>query len=198
MAENFPDDRVLIDRAQRGDRDALDQLIRKHEKRAYQYAFRLTSQPEEASDVVADAFVRVYNALPNFKGQSAFTTWLYRILTNCYLDSRKKDRSKQNVSLEANFQTEEGDLERQVMDTGPSAHEIAERHDREGRVQDAVAKLPEYQRAMIVMYHAEMMSYEEIAEALDLPIGTVKSRLNRARLSLRELLTKDEELFKIG
>lgn len=198
MAEGFPDDRILIERSQSGDRNAFDALIRKHEKRAYQYAFRLTSNPEEASDIVADAFVRVYTAMKNFKGQSAFTTWLYRILTNCFLDARKKEKSRSAVSLESTLLTDDGEMERQVVDDSPSPSDVSEKNERERIMQDAVALLPEYQKAMIVMYHAEMLSYEEIAAALDLPIGTVKSRLNRARLSMRELLEKDEELFKSG
>lgn len=193
----MPDDLMLIERVQRGDRGAFDTLIRKHEKRAYQYAFRLTTNPEEASDIVADAFVRVYGALPNFKGQAAFTTWLYRIMTNCFLDARKKAKNRPAVSLESALVTDDGDLERQVEDDGPTPDEIAERNERERRVESAVDTLPEYQKAMLIMYHAENLSYEEIAEALDLPIGTVKSRLNRARLSLREVLVRDEELFKI-
>lgn len=197
MSSTFPDDPVLIERAQKGDRGALDSLIRKHERRAYQYAFRLTSNPEEASDVVSDAFIRVYSALQNFKGQSAFTTWLYRILTNCYLDIRKKEKNRQTMSLETTLQPGEGDVERQIEDDEPSPHALFERGERERAVTGAVGQLPEYQKAMIVMYHSESMSYEEIAEALDLPIGTVKSRLNRARLSLRQLLVPDEELFHL-
>ena len=198
MTQSYPDDGVLIERSQKGDRNAFDDLIRKHEKRAYQYAFRLTSNPEEAGDVVADAFVRVYSALHNFKGQSAFTTWLYRILTNCFLDMRKREKSRPTTSLEAALVTDDGDLERQVQDDAPTPHAQAEKSERERAVEKAVTHLPEYQQAMIMMYHVENLSYEEIAEALDLPIGTVKSRLNRARLSLREILIADEELFKLG
>jgi RNA polymerase sigma-70 factor (ECF subfamily) len=198
MTQSYPDDGVLIERSQKGDRNAFDDLIRKHEKRAYQYAFRLTSNPEEAGDVVADAFVRVYSALHNFKGQSAFTTWLYRILTNCFLDMRKREKSRPTTSLEAALVTDDGDLERQVQDDAPTPHAQAEKSERERAVERAVGHLPEYQQAMIMMYHVENLSYEEIAEALDLPIGTVKSRLNRARLSLREILIADEELFKLG
>jgi RNA polymerase sigma-70 factor (ECF subfamily) len=197
MSERNLEDQVLISRAQEGDRSAFNTLIRKHEARAYQYAYRLTRNQEEAADVVAEAFVRVYNALHNFKGQSAFSTWLYRILTNCYLDTRKKGKGRTIVSLEAVLHTPEGDMERQIEDPSATPHDEAERDERETRVEDAVGLLPEYQRAMIVMYHAEMMSYEDIAAALDLPLGTVKSRLNRARLSLRELLVRDEELFRI-
>ncbi|MBS1719544.1 MAG: sigma-70 family RNA polymerase sigma factor [Armatimonadetes bacterium] len=188
-------DAILIERAQRGDRSAFDDLVRRYEAKAYQYAFRLTRNQEEACDVVSDAFIRVYNALHNFKGQSTFSTWLYRILTNCFLDSRKKEKNRQTVSLEANFQTLEGEIEREVEDERPSPLEETEKNEREARMQRAVAMLPEFQRAMIVMYHAEDMTYEEIAESLDLPVGTVKSRLNRARSSLRELLMKDSELF---
>lgn len=191
----FPDDLVLIERSKRGDADALDTLIRKHEKRAYQYAYRLTSNPDEASDIVADAFVRVYTALKNFKGNSAFTTWLYRILTNCFLDLRKREKSRQTSSLDAVLSTDEGEVERQIEDDGATPYDEAEKSARERAVQGALAELPEYQQAMITLYHAEQLSYEEIAEALDLPIGTVKSRLNRARISLRERLERDEELF---
>ena len=197
MSESFLDDHLLISRAQRGDRSAFNALIRKHETRAYQYAFRLTRNPEEAADVVADAFVRIYNALHNFKGQSAFTTWMYRILTNCYLDVKKKEKNRQTTSLESVLQTPDGEVERQIEDPGASPYEDTERNERERSIEDAVSLLPEYQRAMIVMYHAESMTYEEIAAALDLPVGTVKSRLNRARISLRELLVKNEELFQI-
>lgn len=197
MSESHLDDELLIRRAQGGDRSAFDALIVKHSTRAYQYAFRLTRNPEEASDVVAEGFVRVYNAIQNFKGQSAFTTWLYRIMTNCFLDIRKKEKSRQTISIESALVTSEGDVEMQIEDEGASPHDATERSEREIRFERAVSNLPEYQRAMIVMYHGEMMSYEEIAASLDLPIGTVKSRLNRARLTLREMLQKDAELFQI-
>lgn len=197
MSERLLDDQLNISRAQSGDSAAFNALIRKYEVRAYQYAYRLTRNSEEASDIVAEAFVRIYNALHNFKGQSAFSTWMYRILTNCFLDIRKRERVRPATSLEATLQTDDGEMERQIEDPGRTPHQELERNERETRVESAVSELPEYQRAMIVMYHAEMMSYEDIAAALDLPIGTVKSRLNRARLSLREILVKDEELFKI-
>lgn len=189
------DDAVLIRRTQDGDRAAFDELIARHSKRAYQYAFRLTSNPEEASDVVADAFIRVYNSMQNFRGQSAFTTWLYRIITNCFLDLRKRERNRQHVSLEAQLTTDSGEVTRQIEDDAPGPDDEAFKNAREEVVQRALTQLAEYQKAMLILYHVEMKSYEEIAETLDLPIGTVKSRLNRARLSLREALKKDSELF---
>jgi RNA polymerase sigma-70 factor (ECF subfamily) len=198
MSDRNSEDLMLIERAQQGDRGALNALVRKHEVRAYQYAFRLTRNPEEAADVVSEAFVRVYNALPNFKGNSQFTTWLYRILTNCFLDHRKRESRRQTVSLEPPVTSDDQDMERQIEDVGDTPEESLLRSERGRRIEEALQKLPEYQRAMILMYHAEQLSYEEISEALDLPIGTVKSRLNRARLSLRDQLAKDEELFRVG
>jgi len=197
MSGQATEDAMLIERAQAGDRTALNQLVRKYEQRAYQFAFRLTRNPEEASDMVAEAFVRVYNALPNFKGNSQFTTWLYRILTNCFLDHRKKESKRPTVPLEQSISTDDGEMERQIEDPTGTPADRLERSERGRRVEAALDRLPEYQKAMILMYHADQLSYEEISEALDLPIGTVKSRLNRARLSLREILARDEELFRI-
>jgi RNA polymerase sigma-70 factor (ECF subfamily) len=193
----YVEDEMLVKRAQAGDRSAFNALIDKHQDRAYRYAFRLTRDAEESADVVAEAFVRVYNAIHNFRSQSTFTTWLYRILTNCFLDLKKKDKSKLNVSLDATIQMENVELTRELEDTRDTPQEEAERKEREHRMTRAVARLPEYQRALVVMYHSEMMSYDEIASALDMPVGTVKSRLNRARLTLRESLMRDEELFRI-
>jgi RNA polymerase sigma-70 factor (ECF subfamily) len=195
MTDAPRDDTILIDRAQHGDKGALDELILRYQTRAYQYAFRLTHNSDEASDIVAEAFIRVYNALGHFKGQSSFSTWLYRIVTNCFLDLKKKEKSRPTVSLETPNQNGEGETTREVVDSADNPYEVSENASRSERIQVAIDRLPEYQRAMIVMYHVEMLAYEEISQALDLPIGTVKSRLNRARLALRELLQNDLELF---
>ena len=196
MSERNQDDLVLIRRAQEGDRTAFNELIVRHEAKAFQYAFRLTRNVDDASDIAVEAFVRAYSAVRHFKGQSAFSTWIYRIVTNCFLDYRKRDKSRTLVSLDAPTQNADTDLRMQIEDDAPTPYDRAATSDREDKMQAAVAKLPEYQRAMIVLYHAELMSYEEISEALDLPIGTVKSRLNRARVSLRDLLADDLELFE--
>lgn len=95
------------------------------------------------------------------------------------------------------MQTETGEMERQIEDESDGPEEKLERNAREESIRNAIRQLPDYQQAMLVMYHVENLSYEEMAESLDLPLGTVKSRLNRARLSLRELLIKDEELFRM-
>lgn len=191
------DDLLLIELTKKGDGRAFDALVRKYERRAYQYAFRLTTNADEAADIVADAFVRVNSSIANFKGHSAFGTWLYRILTNCYLDLRKKERLRRHESLEATLLVDGDEIQRQFKDDGDGPAEIAERNAREELVRVAMGRMPEYQQAMLVMYHVEDLSYEQISEALDLPIGTVKSRLNRARVALKDLLETEVELFRL-
>lgn len=194
----YADDLVLIERSQTGDQGAYNQLIRKYEDRAYKYAYRLTRSSDEAADIVADSFVRVFNALPNFRGQSSFSTWLYRIVTNCFLDNRKKEKRHQHQSLQSAVKVEDGEVQRQVEDDRVGPEELAVKSAREDAVEGALESLPEFQKAMLVMFHIEGMSYEEMAEALDMPIGTVKSRLNRARVALRDQLSPHMELFQIG
>ena len=192
MEKRLPTDIALIERAQRGDRDAVNQLVVKYQARAYQFAYRLTGNPDDASDLVAEAFVRVYTALPRFRKDSQFTTWLFRIVTNCFLDAKKKASRKPTDQLEDTWVA--ADAQSTIVDQ-ESPVESSERVEREEIMQKAIEKLPEYQRAMIVMFHIENLSYEDIASTLDLPVGTVKSRLNRARLALREILEPYEELF---
>jgi RNA polymerase sigma-70 factor (ECF subfamily) len=151
-----------------------------------------------ASDVVADAFVRINSAIKTFRGQSSFGTWLYRIVTNCYLDRKKRDKESRNVSLDQSVTVGSSEVERQWEYEGDGPVEIAERHARESALQKALGEMPEYQQAMLVMYHVDALSYEDIAETLDLPIGTVKSRLNRARVALRDILSQQTELFSLG
>jgi RNA polymerase sigma-70 factor (ECF subfamily) len=190
-------DYVLIRQCQRGDKSAFDTLIAQYERRTYQYAFRLTRDPEEAADIVADAFVRVYSALKNFRGQSAFSTWLYRIVTNVYFDHRKKDRSKMMVSLDSPPAGSDMLQPMELSDPSPGPAEAVEASVRIETIQRALESLPEFHHAMLVMYHVENLSYVEIAEALDLPVGTVKSRLNRARQALREEIGEEMELFDV-
>ena len=189
---------MLIQHYQDGERSALDALIQKHQARAYQYAFHLTKDPDVAADVVSDSFLKVYKALDKFKGDSAFSTWLYRIITNTFFDMRKRQSIRHTTSLEAHLHTEEGEVEIQIEDPTQSPLEEAEQKDRERTIGSAVRQLSSYQKAIVLLYHVEMLSYSEIAEVLDLPIGTVKSRLNRARLSLRELLHADREMFAVA
>jgi RNA polymerase sigma-70 factor (ECF subfamily) len=188
-------DRMLISRSQSGDTGAFNELIKLYEKAVFNFAYRLTSDYDDANDVAQDAFIRAFNAIHSFRGDSSFTTWLFRITTNVFLDERKKRRAHPAQSLDEYVTVGENSVAKQVEDHAPGPEAIATDKERTLAINRAIQKLPEYQRAMVVMYHLEQKAYEEIAEILEIPIGTVKSRLNRARLALKDLLAADRELL---
>jgi len=190
-----PEEKAVVERCRRGDLAAFNDLVKRYEKQVYNFAFRLTNNYDDASDIAQEAFLRVYGAIGNFRGDSSFTTWLYRITTNVFLDERKKARAHPQSSLDEYMELDESSVARQIEDPSPGPQAINEEAERNRVVQQAVDTLPDYQRAMVVLYHTQQKSYEEIAEIMDLPIGTVKSRLNRARLALKDKLSAVRELF---
>lgn len=189
------EEKALIERCKRGDMGAFNDLVRKYEKQVYNFAYRLTGNYDDANDVAQDAFVRVFNAIGTFRGDASFSTWLFRITTNVFLDERKRAKAHPQTSLDEYMTLDESTVARQVEDPSPSPEAVLEAGERAQILARAVGDLPEYQRAMVTLYHGQQKSYEEIAEIMDLPIGTVKSRLNRARLALKEKLSGLRELF---
>ncbi len=190
-----PVEKLLIDRCKSGDRASFDTLIRNYEKRVYNLAYRLSGSYDDANDISVDAFLRVYTAIKLFRGDSHFSTWLFRIVTNVYLDRRKRQKNKQHLSLEEYIELEENSVSRQIEDPAPTPEEATQSKARTDLLQSAISSLPDYQRTMVILFHTEGLTYEEIAEVMQLPIGTVKSRLNRARLVLREKLSPIKELL---
>ncbi len=194
-SEHSISDRSLIHRCQQGDLNAFNELVQRYEKVVYNFAYRLTGSYDDANDVAQDAFVRAYNAIRSFRGDSAFSTWLFRITTNVFLDEKKKTRSRPQQSLDEYIELEESSVGRQIEDPSPTPEEILGDKERGEVLANAIASLPDYQRAMVLLYHVHEKSYEEIAEMMKLPIGTVKSRLNRARLALKDKLSGMKDFF---
>lgn len=190
------DDAALIRRVRSGDWEAMDLLVRRHYPNVFKLAFRLTNNYDDAQDIVSEAFIRVQNALPGFRGDATFTTWLHRIVKNVFLDERKKQRVRSHSSLEEMVELEDSSVSRQVEDPAPGPGWLVEREERSELVQRAVLALPKNQRLMIALYHFQHRSYDEIADIMGLPIGTVKSRLNRARLALKSKLNSVRELLE--
>lgn len=190
-----PDDRQLIERCRSGDREAFDELVRRYERQVYNLAYRLSGNYDDASDVVVEAFVRAFQGLHTFRGDANFGTWLHRVVVNTFLDMRKRSKGRQHISLEEQIELDGDTFTRQIEDTSPGPQELVEQEEREAVLQRAIAQLSPERRILIVLYHFENLSYEEIAQILKLPVGTVKSRLNRARLALREILEPSRELF---
>jgi len=191
------DECALIGRCKEGDLSAFDDLVRRYEKQVYNFAYRLTQNYDDASDIATDAFVKVYNSIESFRGDANFSTWLFRIVTNLYLDWRKRSKAHMNIPLDEYIDLEESTVTRQIEDPSPSPLELLEAGERFGVLERAINDLPEYQRIMVFLYHNQGQSYEEIAQVIGLPIGTVKSRLNRARLALRKKLEPVSELFDL-
>jgi RNA polymerase sigma-70 factor (ECF subfamily) len=189
------DERHLIERAKAGDVKAFDILVRRYERQIYNFALKLTGNREEASDVAQEAFIRVFRFIDSFRAEASFSTWVYRVLVNAFLDMKKKRRlDTQTLYLEEHKGTDGELLAKDFEDGAPTPEEEAISKEREATVHKAILSLPDYQRAMILMYHSKGMSYEEIAEITQLPLGTVKSRMNRARLALKEKLAGKVEL----
>ena len=189
------EEKALIERCKRGDLAAFNDLVRKYEKQVYNFAYRLTGNYDDANDVAQDAFLRVFNAIGSFRGDASFSTWLFRITTNVFLDERKRAKAHPQASLDEYLELGESSVARQIVDPSPTPEVVLEESERAQILSKAISDLPEYQRAMVTLYHSQQKSYEEIAEIMDLPIGTVKSRLNRARLALKEKLSGLRELF---
>ncbi|MBL8056124.1 MAG: sigma-70 family RNA polymerase sigma factor [Anaerolineales bacterium] len=186
MAE--AEERVWIQRAQAGDAEAFGQLVLEHQRFVYHLALRVLRHPQEAEDVAQEAFVRAWLALPHFRGQARFGTWLYRIVTNlCYnrLPGLRRD-------LNALGEEQIGDLPDESA-AGAEAAAGLEDQERQAFLQDAIERLPASYQLLITLRFQQGLAYDEIAGITSLPLGTVKTGLFRARARLREALRAYEE-----
>jgi len=180
-------DATLVERLKGGDAKALDELFRRHRDAAFGIAYRFLGAREDALDVVQESFIHVLRGIDGFRGQSSFRTWLYRIVTHAALDYRRYRSHRQADSLDA-----ENAPEPPATGPGePSPQEEAQQHDLRRAIDEALANVSEKNRAALVLYAIEGMSYKEVAEVLGISIGTVMSRIFNARQRLRELLASE-------
>ena len=188
--QNAPDERDLVRRASQGDEAAFELLMRAHESRMYAVSLRMCGNREDAQDCLQEAMLRIYRAMSNFKGQSSFATWTYRITMNTCLDELRRRKLRTATSLDV------------LLDTGwsptddgetPEQHSVASEQRR--MLERAIADLPEDMRAAIVLRDVQGFSYDEIAKMLEANVGTIKSRISRGREKLREVLVRQPELF---
>lgn len=186
------DELALLGRARQGDVAAFEQLVLTYQKRVFNLAFRLTGSREDAADLAQEALVRVYKSLGRFREQARFSTWLYRIVVNVCLDHQRSRKRQPTVSLDAPLEGNDGEVPRQVASSAADPQEAAERRDLRDAVQAAIGRLSGEHRAVLIMRDIQDMPYDEIGEILRLPLGTVKSRLNRARQALKQELLQME------
>jgi RNA polymerase sigma-70 factor (ECF subfamily) len=187
-------DAILIERSQLGDPYAIDELLSMYHSTAFMYALKMTKHVEEAADVVSEGFIRVHRAIGRFQANSSFSTWMFKILRNCFLDIRKKRRVKVVASLDAAMESPDGTVFMQPIDDSESAFDTSAKAEFSEQVRCALEKLPESQRNLLLLYHEEELTYDEIAERMNTPAGTIKSRLHRARLNLQQVISEDPRL----
>lgn len=186
----------LVERCRGGDTAAFDGIVAQHQTRIYNLCYWMLNDADDAADAAQDAFVRAYRSLSHFRGECAFGTWLHRIAVNVCLDTarRRKRTPAPFSSLETD---EEHSREQEPAEPIHTPHETADRHERRRAVHEALLQLSEPHRMVLVLLDIQGHSYEEVATMLELPLGTVKSRLNRARLALRDKLEPKRELFLV-
>jgi RNA polymerase sigma-70 factor (ECF subfamily) len=184
-------DAELVVASQGGDQDAFAQLLQRHQRRIFNLVFRMLQQYEEANEVTQETFLAAWQGLSSFRGDARFSTWLYRIAYNCclkQLEQRKKDKAL-NAAIQAEHLLDHADKEER-------ASTVLEIHDYQNLVREHLSMLPAKYRVVLVLRHLQEMTYEEMAEILTIPIGTIKTHLFRARNLLKERLETFEQEWK--
>ena len=182
-------DELLIRRAQRGDADAFEQLLLEHQKNVYNVCYRMAGNPDDAMDLSQETFLRAWRCLDQYQFASAFSTWLYRLCSNICIDFLRRRRRQQTVPL--TFEDADGEEQTYaVPDAQPLPEEQVELKLTRETLAAAMAQLLPEHRAVLQLRVVNEMSYEQIADVLDIQIGTVKSRLSRARNQLKKILER--------
>jgi RNA polymerase sigma-70 factor (ECF subfamily) len=191
LAEPSPE---LITRAQQGDHAALTELVHTQQHYVYSIAMSVLKNPEDAADLTQEAFMRLFRALPQYNGESRFTTWLYRLVVNLGRDELRR-RGRQVPTLLPNPDEPDLDPVASITDedrwTDPAR--ALESTELRNRVRQALDQLEEHYRLVLTLYYFEDMKYNDIAEALDVPLNTVKSHIRRGKERLAAIMTAEEQ-----
>ena len=184
-------EKELILLLQQGDEAALETILRLYEKKVYTLCRRMCGNDEDAQEAAQDAFLALWRSAKSFRGDASLSTWLYRLATNACIDLlRRNKRGGERVSLD----DEETTLE--LVDERPLPEQVVERRETQRLIEEGLAALPEEYRAILLLREAEGLSYAEIADAMHMELGTVKSRISRGRVLLRNYLTASGNFFE--
>lgn len=176
--------KLLVKKCQKGDTRAFEQLVTIYQDRVYALSYQLTGNHADAEDLAQNVFIKAYRALPNFRNEADFGTWLHRIAVNLSINEKRK--RKPDVSLDSPVQTRDGEMPRIVASDAESPEEVYENKEFRNMVREALWELSEEHRAVLVLREMQGYAYDEIARMLDCSLGTVKSRINRARQTLKK------------
>lgn len=181
----------LVNKAVKGDNSAFEALMEKHMGIIYNIALRMATNQDDAEDMTQEIMIKIFRSLGSFKGNSKFSTWIYRVAVNTCLDELKKKKNKKHLSLDAEISGADGENQIEIKDDSPSPEKLAEQNELRDMVAAAVKLLSDEHRAVIVLRDIRGMSYSEIAGILGCSDGTVKSRISRARAQLKMILEKE-------
>jgi RNA polymerase sigma-70 factor (ECF subfamily) len=180
----------LIKKCQKGDMDSFDILVSLYSERAFAVAFSVMGNKHDASDMTQEAFIKVFRNIGKFNFKSSFNTWLHRIVKNVCIDEIRKRKRGTVVSLDAAISSDEGEYVMQIPDKSPGIQEILEREETSEFLWEALDELKENHRLVLVLADIKGYDYTEVADIAGVPVGTVKSRISRARLKLAEIIRK--------
>ncbi|MTI83607.1 MAG: sigma-70 family RNA polymerase sigma factor [Firmicutes bacterium] len=180
--------KLLVKRSQKGDTRAFEELVTMYQDRIYGLSYQLTGNHADAEDLAQNVFIKAYKALPKFRNEADFGTWLHRIAVNLSINEKRK--KKPDVSLDSPVQTQEGEMPRMVASNGVGPEEAYENKEFRGMVRSALWELSTEHRTVLVLREMQGYSYDEIAGMLDCSLGTIKSRINRARQTLKKEITR--------
>lgn len=182
-------------RAKQGDQDAFEQLVRDNQNKVWSLALRFTGDRETAADLAQEAFLKAWQGLDGFQGESSFSTWIYRLTANVCIDYLRKKARREAVEPSVSLDDPDGPWA-EPADWKQDPQRQLERSERGQALARGLARLPDWQRQVLVLRELAGLSYQEIGEKLDIDMGTVKSRIARARLSLRKILLEDGNFFE--
>ncbi len=189
------DEMSLIDKSKNGDVEAFGELVSIYEKQVYSVAYRFMGNHDDANDLAQEAFIRAFKGIENFRGDASFKTWLYHIVANACRDELRRMKRQPTVSLNSPIMTEDGEINREQEDWTFAPEIIYESKEMQELVQRLLNELiPEY-RQVLILRELQGFTYDEIAVTLDCSLGTVKSRISRARKILKDLIIENRELF---
>jgi len=181
------EDIQLVARARTGDERAFRALLDKYERAVFSICLRMVRNRDEAADLSQDSFIKVFASLDRYNPAYAFSSWLFKITSNLCIDYLRKRRIE-TLPMDQPIDGEKGEIQRQYAAPDPTPDESLDRAEKMARLESAISALPEHYRIMLILRHQEDLSYEEIADHLSIPLGTVKARIHRAREMLKGLL----------
>jgi RNA polymerase sigma-70 factor (ECF subfamily) len=188
---DYPD-KLLVNRCLAGDDAAFSEIIGRYKGKLYNYILRMTGDADDAEDLTQEVFIRMYSSLDSFRKQSSLNTWLFRIASNICIDAYRRNKKHKAIAYsldEPIFGDDSSEGAHEAPDVSYEPHRIFMKIETAGQIEKALMRLPEKLREVVLLFDVEGVPYEEIAQIVDCPLGTVKSRLFNGRAQLRKLLT---------